>query len=550
MLFLSTLLISMFTTMALIPILRTAALRLKAGLDVPDARKVHARPVPKVGGVAMAVGALIPLLFVADGGRFANALLIGAWIIVCFGVVDDLKNLGWKAKFAGQVAAALVVILYGGVEICFLGTCLPEGVGLSRVIGLPLTVIVIVGVTNAINLSDGLDGLAGGTSLLIFVCIAALGYASQDFAERLFVMVLCTAVAGAIIGFLRFNTYPATVFMGDAGSQMLGFLAVTLALGLTQRSATLAPLMPLLLLGFPVLDTLTVMAERITAGRSPFSPDKNHFHHKLMRLGLFHSEAVVVIYALIGLLAAAAYLLRFHSDLLLLGCYALFCAGVIAAFTAAERRGFRFHRTGFFDLRVKGRLKSIKDRRLPIRIIFPVLQYGLPLLFAAACLVPQAVPGFLAVTAAGLAAAIACTWLMRPQWRDAVMRLALYLTAPVLSGLGQLAPAAWIEPAVLRVYGFAYGILALVTVLTLRLTWRKQGFKTTPMDFLILMIALVVPNLPEPVLGGAHLGEVAVKLITLFFGFEVLAGELRGRSGGLAAMLIAALTVLAARSVF
>ena len=116
MLFLSTLLIAMFITMALIPILRAGAVRLGAGMDVPDARKVHAAPVPKVGGVAMAVGALLPLLLVADGGRFANGVLAGAWIIVLFGVVDDLKNLGWKAKFAGQAAAALVAVFCGGVE--------------------------------------------------------------------------------------------------------------------------------------------------------------------------------------------------------------------------------------------------------------------------------------------------------------------------------------------------------------------------------------------------------------------------------------------------
>ena len=130
-------------------------------------------------------------------------------------------------------------------------------------------------------------------------------------------MLLCTAIVGAIFGFLRFNTYPATVFMGDTGSQLLGFLAITLSIGVTQRETPLSPLLPLLLLGFPVLDTITVMAERIASGRMPFSPDKNHFHHKLMRLGLFHTEAVVTIYGITALLTAAAYLLRFHSDWLL-----------------------------------------------------------------------------------------------------------------------------------------------------------------------------------------------------------------------------------------
>jgi len=120
----------MFITMALVPILRMAAVRLHAGLDVPNPRKVHTEPVPKVGGLAMAIGALVPVVLVADGGRFVNSVLIGACVIVLFGLVDDLKSLGWKAKFAGQVAAALIVIVYGKLNICYLGCCLPEGVRL------------------------------------------------------------------------------------------------------------------------------------------------------------------------------------------------------------------------------------------------------------------------------------------------------------------------------------------------------------------------------------------------------------------------------------
>ena len=178
MILLSTLLISMFVTMALIPILKTAALKLGGGLDVPNERKVHIKPVPKVGGVAMALGALLPVLLMIDGGD----------------------------------AAAI-----------------------------PFSILVIVGVTNAINLSDGLDGLAGGISLLIFICIGWLAFTGVAVPDRVLVLLLCAAVIGAIFGFLRFNTYPATVFMGDAGSQLLGFLAVTLALGITQHNAAFSP---------------------------------------------------------------------------------------------------------------------------------------------------------------------------------------------------------------------------------------------------------------------------------------------------------------------
>jgi UDP-GlcNAc:undecaprenyl-phosphate/decaprenyl-phosphate GlcNAc-1-phosphate transferase len=549
MVFLSTLLISMFVTMALIPILRTVALRLHAGLDIPNPRKVHTEPKPKVGGLAMAVGALVPFLLVADGDRFVNSVLIGACIIVLFGLLDDIYNLGWKTKFAGQTVAALVVIFFGGLKICFLGTCLPEGVLLMDPLALPITLIVIVGVTNAINLADGLDGLAGGVSLLIFVAIGFLCYSNGDFAGRSLVMLLCISVVGAIFGFLRYNTYPASVFMGDTGSQLLGFLAITLSLGITQQSTAMSPILPLVLLGFPVLDTLTVMVERITAGRPPFAPDKNHFHHKLMRLGLFHTEAVVVIYAVTAVLAVAAVLLRYHSEWLLIGAYLSFCCLVLAAFTALEKRQYQFHRSGFFDLEIKGRLKVIKDKQLPIRICFPVVAYGLPLLTVLDCLVPAKIPGYMGAAAAGGIAVILLIRLMRSEWTANVLRAIFYLTVPLILWAGQAGPAAWAEGRWMSAFRLAPGVLALFTVLTQKLTRRKKGFKPTPMDFLVVLIALVVPNLPEPAIQSAGMGALAATIIVMFFGLEVLLGELRGEIRKLAVGVMLALAVLAVRSV-
>jgi UDP-GlcNAc:undecaprenyl-phosphate GlcNAc-1-phosphate transferase len=412
-----------------------------------------------------------------------------------------------------------------------------------------MTLLVIVGVTNAINLSDGLDGLAGGTSLLIFLCILFLCYSVGDFPERFFIMLLCTAVVGAVFGFLRYNTFPASVFMGDAGSQLLGFLAITLSLGVTQRELPLSPVLPMLLLGFPVLDTLAVMAERIAAGRMPFAPDKNHIHHKLMRLGLWHTESVVAIYATTTLLIMAAYVLRFHSEWLLIACYAGFCGLVVLSITAAERRGFRFQRTGFFDLEVKGRLKLLKDRSYLIRANFAGLRYGLPLLLAAAALVPAEIPSYAAAVSAGAAAAIGLIALLRQEWLGAVLRITFYLSVPFLLRMGHEAPAGWIPAELLKAYGFGFGLVAFFLVLTLKFTRRKKGFKATPMDFLILVIALVVPNLPDPTIRSLQMGELAVQIIVLFFGFEVLAGELRGNWRRLSLWLSAAYLLVALRVV-
>jgi UDP-GlcNAc:undecaprenyl-phosphate GlcNAc-1-phosphate transferase len=497
----------------------------------------------------MAIGALVPVILMVDGGRFVNSVLIGSCVIVLFGLVDDLKTLSWKAKFAGQIAAALVVIVYGELDVCHLGSCLPGDMTLPDPIALPLTLVVIVGVTNAINLSDGLDGLAGGTSLLIFICIALLCYTGGDFPERLFLVLLCTAVVGAIFGFLRFNTYPATVFMGDTGSQLLGFLAVTLALGITQHETPLSPLLPLLLLGFPVLDTLTVMTERIAAGRSPFAPDKNHFHHKLMRLGLFHTEAVVTIYAITALLIGSGYLLRYHSEWLILAVYIGFCGLAIGFFTLAERHGLRFHRTGFFDTGIKNRLKIIKDMSLVIRVCFSFLVYGLPLLFAAAVVLRDSVPGPLAAAAAGFIPAILILRVLRWQWVNPALRIVFYVMVPLVLSQGRVEPGQWVTAALLSAYDYAYVVLAFFTVMTLKFTRRQKGFKATPMDFLILMIALVVPNLPEGFIGGGRMGVTAVKLIVFYFSFEVLVGELRGELRKIAIGLLTVLSLVVLRAV-
>lgn len=528
MIFLSTLLISMFITMALIPIFRSTALRLNKGLDLPEPRKIHDAPKPRVGGLAMAIGTLLPVLLWAEAGRHINGIVIGAWIIVFFGVADDLKNLGWKTKFIGQSLAAAVVVFYGGVKICNLGACLPENTQLPDVISIPLTLLVIIGVTNAINLSDGLDGLAGGISLLIFICIAYLAYSLSSVTNSLFEVALSIAVIGSIIGFLRYNTYPATVFMGDTGSQLLGFLAVTISVGLTQSTPVISPALPLLLIGFPVLDTLTVMVERITHGRSPFTADNNHFHHKLIRLGLFHTEAVVVIYAISAFLIISGFFLRHHSEWVLLGFYAVFSIIILAGFTYFEKKEHRLNREGLFDLRFKQRLLILKEHAILIRVVFVMLQVLLPLVLLAACMVPETIPKALSLGTLPAAVLVLVLWAFRTRWPLPVMRMIYYLIVPMLVFMAGSQPGRWVEPVALDLYQISYAVTAILIVMTLKFTRRKKGFHTTPMDFLILFIALVVPNLPDPRLQSLHLGSLAAQTIVLYYAFEVFAGEQRG----------------------
>lgn len=310
---------SVMLSMTLIPILVKVAPA--CGLiDYPNARKVHLGGIPRVGGIAIFVSSLIPLLIWLPETDLAIPILIGLSTLFLFGVLDDCNDLNYKLKFIGQIIAASVVVYFGDVVIVrypFIeGYEIP--IGLAKVI----TVIFLVGITNAINLSDGLDGLAAGTSLLIIGCMMVIAYFSQDSIVFLFSL----AVTGATIGFLRFNSHPALIFMGDSGSQFLGFCAGLIAILVSQNSNTaLIPMLPVVVFGLPIFDTLFVMAKRLLEGRSPFSADRNHFHHRLLFMGFSHHTAVFIIYALQTALVITAYQLRYTSDALLFSLYLVFC---------------------------------------------------------------------------------------------------------------------------------------------------------------------------------------------------------------------------------
>lgn len=329
------LIVALSLTMALIPPCIKAAGYFHV-IDIPDARKIHAVTMPRIGGIAMIIGSVIPIVMWSPVSPLTVSLLIGTGIIFVFGVWDDRVQLNYKVKLAGQLAAVLVVVGYGGVLIERLPFCGLDP--MPHYLTYPITILVLVGITNAINLSDGLDGLAGGTTFLSLGCIALFAYASSGYEVTLVAM----SVIGSIIGFLRFNTYPARVFMGDTGSQFLGFSAGVLAVLVTQRvNPVLSPALPIIILGLPILDTLTVMGQRIYQGRSPFLPDQNHIHHKLLSLGFDHYEAVIIIYMAQALLVTCAYVLRYASDGLVVGVYLTFLTTVLAAIGAARIRGWK-----------------------------------------------------------------------------------------------------------------------------------------------------------------------------------------------------------------
>ncbi len=320
---------SLLICMALIPPLRLLAARLHV-MDQPGERKVHQQPVPSVGGIAFALGAFASILWWGPKDNTTLSVLLGGLIILGFGVWDDRANLGYRIKLLGQLVAALAVVIIGGIRFESIPFLLDAELPIW--IGIPVTVLFLVAVSNAVNLSDGLDGLAGGLSFLTLAGTAYLAHLSDDST----VLMLAIPFMGGLLGFLRYNTYPARIFMGDGGSQLLGFIMGVLAILLTDSTrGPFSPALALFLLGLPFLDTLGVSAQRLAEGRSPFVGDRTHIHHKLMTAGLSHYEAVTAIYAIQAGMVGSAYLLRWQSDTLIVPLYLILAGTVLAVFVAS-----------------------------------------------------------------------------------------------------------------------------------------------------------------------------------------------------------------------
>jgi UDP-GlcNAc:undecaprenyl-phosphate GlcNAc-1-phosphate transferase len=543
MIYLSTLLLALCVTVSLIPLFTKIAQKMNA-LDVPDERKIHIIPTPRIGGLAIAIGVFVAMFLWKDEGGFLKAYIIGSAIIVFFGIIDDVRGLNYKIKFACQIVAALIIIFYGGLKITHLGMLLPDNMLLPGWIAIPLTIVLIVGVTNAINLADGLDGLAGGLCLLGFCCIGYLAFLE----DNTILTLISISLIGAIFGFLRFNTYPASLFMGDTGSQFLGFSLVTVSVALTQGATALSPVLPIIIFGFPVLDTIVVMVYRLIEGRSPFLPDKKHFHHRLISLGFFHSEAVFVVYVLQAILVTSAFIFRFYSEWVLLVGYVIFSILIVGSFVIADVSGYRLKRYNIIDKVIKGKLKVLKERGILIIVSFQIVEYGIPFLLIFTCFIPRAIPGFLSIISAMLIVLIIIIWFLKKSWLRVILTLTLYLLVPLvvyLSTTETRVPESLYYVEVL--YNSLFVFLVFFVILTLKFTRRRRGFKVTPMDFLIFFIALAAPYIAGMYTVHKGIGTVTAKTIMLFFSYEVLIGELRGRFDKLTFTTICVLIAITAR---
>ncbi len=284
-------------------------------IDVPkDARRVHKKPIPLIGGLAIFYGFIVSVLCFATIDKEIAGVLIGSVIMVTVGVIDDMTDMKAIVKLLFQILAASVVV-YSGVRIehfanPFYGLFGSPYIVLNFWVSVVVTVIWIVGICNAVNLIDGLDGLAVGISSIASVSMLALTLLTFNFNAA----ILTAAVAGACFGFLPYNFNPAKIFMGDTGALFLGFILGCISVqGFLKMSALISFAIPLLVLGLPIFDTLFAIVRRVLTGRSPMSPDRGHLHHRLLDMGFSQKQTVAILYTMTAALCLTAVVISIQG---------------------------------------------------------------------------------------------------------------------------------------------------------------------------------------------------------------------------------------------
>jgi UDP-GlcNAc:undecaprenyl-phosphate GlcNAc-1-phosphate transferase len=513
--------VALFLTVVAIPPLIQLAPRLRL-IDVPNPRKVHTVPVPLCGGLAIAAGTLVPVLMWVSLDRSALAYLAGALTILAVGVYDDARPLHYLWKFAGQ-GVAVALVLAGGISLVHLPFFGMDPAPQWLTWG--VTALFIVGVTNAVNLADGLDGLAGGCVLLTLLAVGLLAYGT----DGALVLVMSAAMAGAVLGFLRYNTHPASVFLGDAGSMFLGFTSAVMAILLVERfHSALNPALPLLLVGLPIMDTLFVFIRRLAAGQSPFVADRNHLHHQLLAAGFKQMEAVSVIYLVQAAMVGMALLTRYETDAVVVAAFVAISLCVTVPLRWLQASGRRLHQEP-----PPGQFVERRNTWLRRQVWLPSwslagVRYGLGAFLCLGALAPTATPKDFAVLAAIAAGFWVIGTFLFKLGSMVIVRMVMYLAA----GFSAYLIASWVDGDRMLTWsvGVYLALLAGLLVIAIRVT-RRELFRVTPQDLLILFLALAVPNLSGSDVARYYAREVAAILVVLFYASEfIVAKDEHGRS--------------------
>lgn len=284
-------LVSFVMAILITPLVRRFAYLIGA-VDHPNARKVHMRPMPRIGGLAIFIAFLIGYALLLPASRYNDAILIGAVVIILTGLIDDRFQLSARVKLMGQMIAT-VVVLHSGMRIEMINLPFDQQLYLGSW-SIPVTVLWLIGITNAINLIDGLDGLAAGVSSIALGTIALLAIIQGN----VYLTMMALLLLASTLGFLVHNFYPAKIFMGDTGALFLGYMLAVFSLIGFKNVTLFSLVVPVLLLGLPISDTIFAIVRRLVQGRPPMSPDKSHMHHQLIDMGFTTRQAVLLMYGM------------------------------------------------------------------------------------------------------------------------------------------------------------------------------------------------------------------------------------------------------------
>jgi UDP-GlcNAc:undecaprenyl-phosphate/decaprenyl-phosphate GlcNAc-1-phosphate transferase len=295
-----TMFICFIASILLTPVVKKLAFKIGA-TDKPNYRKVHQKIMPRLGGLAVFISFILGVLIIQPESQYHIGIIIGSFIIILTGVFDDMYEISAKVKLLGQLLAAFSAVFIGGVDVDFINVPFFGQLDFGM-LSLPLTILWIVGITNAINLIDGLDGLASGVSSIALITIAGMAYIMGNT----YVVVIASIMLAATLGFLKHNFHPAKIFLGDTGALFLGYMIAVLSLLGFKGVTMISLIIPIIILGVPISDTLFAIARRILHKQPLSAPDKSHLHHCLLGLGFTHRQTVLLIYAMAAFFGLAA----------------------------------------------------------------------------------------------------------------------------------------------------------------------------------------------------------------------------------------------------
>ncbi len=303
--------VTMIFAVLIIPVIKKIAIHIVA-LDIPNERKVHKNPIPRLGGLGIYLSFLFGYMLFGHESLQMNSILIGSFIIVLTGIIDDIKPIRALPKLIGQFAAAAVIVFYGKIlltDISVFGQYIEFGI-----FAYPITLLFIVACTNIINLIDGLDGLSGGISSIFYLSTVVLCFFQSRFVDLEFLIALIAL--GSTLGFLFHNFNPAKIFAGDSGAMFMGYTIAVISLLGFKTTAMTSIFVPIALLAVPILDTLFAIIRRLLNHKHIYDADKEHLHHQLLKMNFSHRTTVLIIYLITSLFAAASilYTLKDNKD--------------------------------------------------------------------------------------------------------------------------------------------------------------------------------------------------------------------------------------------